>query len=104
MTIEQLQQEEKDLKLRLKDNASKQRALNAEHFASKTGLHIGDAVEHTPKNKIVLSGVISRYVFSKQNHIVYGVKIRLFNKNGTVSSQEYSTITHENIKVIKKAE
>jgi hypothetical protein len=102
MTIEQLQQEEKELRILLSENRNRQRELNKNAFIQKYGIDIGDTVEwidgNTPRK-----GVVSEIEFSGVNPNCY--KALLFNSDGKVGKRDVRiwSFSFKSLKLVSKA-
>ena len=99
-TIEQLQQEARQLRSLLNENLKKQREFNESDFIEKKGINKGDVVEW---NNGKYKGVVSRVYTVGVNP--FGFVVNLYKSNGELGKKE-TAITGDNptLKVISKSQ
>lgn len=96
MTLQQLQQAERELLAALEDNRKQQRELNTKSFVDKYGIDVGDEVTFTDYFNTKLNGVIHHIVHENTIPIYYEAVI---GKNKTLELIRDT----KSIKLIKKA-
>lgn len=99
-TIEQLQQEERQLRSLLNENLKKQREFNELDFIEKKGINKGDVVEW---NNGKYKGVVLRvYTFGMTP---LGFVVALYNSNGELGKREIVLYdSNKTVKVISKSQ
>lgn len=102
MDMEQLLQQEIELRKLLSENLTNQRELNKIDFIEKNGFGVGDIVEWRNGENAV-KGVISEIEFSGVKPTYY--KALLFNSNGKVGKREVRIWSCEfnSMKLIEKS-
>lgn len=100
MTLQQLIEEENDLRDKLAVNFAAQKEIKTAEFLKKHGLKFGDTIEFKNGGKVV-SGIFSSvdYIGTRP----WRVFVLLFNKNGSIGKKEASCSDITNIKIIKSA-
>jgi hypothetical protein len=97
--IEQLQQEERQLRSLLNENLNKQRELIESDFIEKKGINKGDVVEW---GKVKHKGVVLRvYTFGMTP---VGFVVALYKSNGELGKREMVLYSSETVKVISKSQ
>ncbi len=97
MTLEQLKQEETDLKQRLHSNKIQQNKIKIQDFANKLSVHVLDNVEFLSGNQ-KLSGVFTRI------EIRFGFVqaiVTLFKKDGSLGKMEHRVSQPSTLKKIE---
>lgn len=98
MTLQELKQQEQELKKALEQNEAKQKELIWAEFEKETGIGLGDKVSYLDKIGIVASAYV-------RGDRIESIRINLIKKDNTISKSEFTIWRYliQNVKVIEKA-
>jgi hypothetical protein len=97
--IDQLQQEEIQLRSLLNENLKKQREFNESDFIEKKGINKGDVVEW---GRVKHKGVVQRVYNVGVNP--FGFVVAIYKSNGELGKKEMVLYSSETVKVISKSQ
>ena len=97
MTLEELEQEEKELNMLLKENIKKQEKIHTDIFIKANGVNVGDTVTFLDGRELK-KGVISKIEVMHKPFLYYWV--RLFSLNNKLGKREIRIYDEKSIKKI----